>query len=158
MMNINNIYQLWDLLIKFMYALDVSREPKHGGERAGAGQCGYMRAKTAISATAATAGHVALSESNPSCLHRMSHLLSSPTRLPRMEFDTVAWDPPTDELVMWRSGAKSATFLPRFNSPPSHVSYFPPKLPPPPPPPRQLPLPALLLTARRSLAGRSGEK
>ena len=54
-MNIYHIYQLWDLLIKFMYALDVSREPKlDGGERKGVGQCGYMRAKTAISATTAT--------------------------------------------------------------------------------------------------------
>lgn len=55
MMNIYHIYQLWDLLIEFMYALDVSREPKlDGGERKGVGQRGYMRAKTAISATAAT--------------------------------------------------------------------------------------------------------
>ena len=30
-----------------------------------------------------------------------------PTRLPRMEFDTVAWDPPTDELVMWRAAAQN---------------------------------------------------
>ena len=43
----------------------------------------------------------------------------------------------------------------RFNSQSSHISYFPSKLPPPPPSPWQLPLPALLLTARRSLAGRS---
>ena len=46
MMDIYHIYQLWDLLIKFMYALDVSREPKlDGRERRGVGQWGYMRAK-----------------------------------------------------------------------------------------------------------------